>query len=58
LPTPPNQAQSRRQHPDPAKARSKTDLVLYGHPASGRAIKVALALSLARLPHQTRWIDI
>jgi hypothetical protein len=54
LPTPPNHAQSRRQDPDPEWARSKTDLVLYGHPASGHACKVALALSLARLPHQTR----
>jgi glutathione S-transferase len=35
-----------------------TDLVLYGHPDSGHACKVALALSLAGLPHRTRWIDI
>jgi glutathione S-transferase len=35
-----------------------TDLVLYGHPDSGHACKVALALSLADLLHQTRWIDI
>lgn len=35
-----------------------TNLVLYGHPDSGHACKVALALSLAGLPHQTRWIDI
>ncbi|MGL4975885.1 MAG: glutathione S-transferase family protein [Bosea sp. (in: a-proteobacteria)] len=35
-----------------------TDLVLYGHPDSGHACKVALALSLAGLPHRTVWIDI
>lgn len=35
-----------------------TDLVLYGHPDSGHACKVALALSLAGLTHQTIWIDI
>ena len=35
-----------------------TDLILYGHPDSGHACKVALALSLAGLPHRTRWIDI
>jgi glutathione S-transferase len=35
-----------------------TDLLLYGHPDSGHACKVALALSLAGIPHQTRWIDI
>jgi glutathione S-transferase len=35
-----------------------TDLLLYGHPDSGHTCKVALALSLAGLPHQTRWIDI
>ncbi|MCA3447261.1 MAG: glutathione S-transferase family protein [Rhodobacter sp.] len=34
------------------------DLVLYGHPDSGHACKVALALSLAGLPHRTVWIDI
>lgn len=34
------------------------DLLLYGHPDSGHACKVALALSLAGLPHRTRWIDI
>ena len=35
-----------------------TDLLLYGHPDSGHACKVALALSIAGLPHRTRWIDI
>jgi glutathione S-transferase len=35
-----------------------TDLVLYGHPDSGHACKVALALTLADLAHQTIWIDI
>jgi glutathione S-transferase len=35
-----------------------TDLVLYGHPDSGHACKVALALSIADLDHQTIWIDI
>jgi glutathione S-transferase len=35
-----------------------SDLLLYGHPDSGHACKVALALSLAGLPYQTRWIDI
>ncbi len=35
-----------------------TDLVLYGHPDSGHACKVALALSLAGLPHRTVWVDI
>jgi len=35
-----------------------TDLVLYGHPDSGHACKVALALSVAGLAHQTIWIDI
>ena len=34
------------------------ELVLYGHPDSGHACKVALALSLAGLPHRTLWIDI
>lgn len=34
------------------------DLLLYGHPDSGHACKVALALSLARLPHRTQWIDM
>lgn len=33
-------------------------LVLYGHPDSGHACKVALALSIAGLPHKTIWIDI
>jgi glutathione S-transferase len=35
-----------------------TGLVLYGHPDSGHACKVALALSLAGLAHQTIWVDI
>jgi glutathione S-transferase len=35
-----------------------TDLLLYGHPESGHACKVALTLSLAGLPHRTQWIDI
>lgn len=34
------------------------DLVLYGHPDSGHACKVALALSLAGLPHEVRLVDI
>ncbi len=33
-------------------------LTLYGHPDSGHACKVALALSLAGLPHETVYIDI
>ncbi len=35
-----------------------TDLLLYGHPDSGHACKVALALSLAGISHATRWVDI
>ena len=35
-----------------------TELVLYGHPDSGHACKVALALSMAGLAHRTVWIDI
>lgn len=35
-----------------------TELVLYGHPDSGHACKVALALSIAGVPHRTLWIDI
>lgn len=35
-----------------------TDLVLYGHPDSGHACKVALALSLAGLEHRAVWVDI
>lgn len=35
-----------------------TELILYGHPASGHACKVALALNLAGVPFQSRWIDI
>lgn len=34
------------------------DLTLYGHPDSGHACKIALALSLAKLDHRTVWIDI
>jgi glutathione S-transferase len=40
------------------RIRRVTELVLYGHPASGHACKVALALSIAGLPHRTDWIDI
>ncbi|MHA6325927.1 glutathione S-transferase family protein [Roseivivax sp. CAU 1753] len=35
-----------------------TALLLYGHPDSGHACKVAVALRLAELPHETRRIDI
>ena len=35
-----------------------TDLTLYGHPDSGHACKVALALSLADIPFQSVWVDI
>lgn len=35
-----------------------TDPVLYGHPDSGHACKVALALSLAGVAHRTVWVDI
>jgi glutathione S-transferase len=35
-----------------------TELVLYGHPDSGHACKVALALSLAGLAHRTVFVDI
>ncbi len=34
------------------------ELVLYGHPDSGHACKVALALSLAGLAQRTVWVDI
>lgn len=34
------------------------DLVLYGHPDSGHACKVALALSIAGLAHRAVWVDI
>lgn len=34
------------------------DLVLYGHPDSGHACKVALALAIAGLPHRTVRVDI
>ncbi|SIS93992.1 glutathione S-transferase [Roseivivax lentus] len=35
-----------------------TDLLLYGHPDSGHACKVALALRLAHLPHRVETVDI
>lgn len=35
-----------------------TSLVLYGHPDSGHACKVALALSIAGLAHRTVRVDI
>ncbi len=35
-----------------------TEIILYGHPDSGHACKVALALSLAGLSHRTVWVDI
>jgi glutathione S-transferase len=35
-----------------------TDLTFYGHPDSGHACKVALALALAGLPHRTVRIDM
>lgn len=35
-----------------------TDLLLYGHPDSGHACKVVLALALAGLPYQTVRIDM
>lgn len=35
-----------------------TDITLFGHPDSGHACKVALALSLAGLKHRTVWVDI
>jgi glutathione S-transferase len=35
-----------------------TDLLLYGHPDSGHACKVALALGLAGLAHRTVRVDI
>lgn len=34
------------------------DLLLYGHPDSGHACKVALALALAGLPHRVVRVDI
>jgi glutathione S-transferase len=34
------------------------ELVLYGHPDSGHALKVALALALADLPCRRVWTDI
>jgi glutathione S-transferase len=35
-----------------------TDLLFYGHPDSGHACKVALALALAGLPHRTVRVDM
>jgi glutathione S-transferase len=35
-----------------------TEIILYGHPDSGHACKVALALGLAGLAHRTVWVDI
>ncbi len=35
-----------------------TELVLYGHPDSGHACKVALALALAGKSFRTIWVDI
>ncbi|MEI4471666.1 glutathione S-transferase family protein [Frigidibacter sp. MR17.24] len=35
-----------------------TDLLLYGHPDSGHACKVALALALAGLAHRVERVDI
>lgn len=35
-----------------------TDLIFYGHPDSGHACKVALALALAGLPHRAVRIDM
>lgn len=35
-----------------------SELVLYGHPDSGHACKVALALALAGLSHRAQFIDI
>jgi glutathione S-transferase len=35
-----------------------TDLVFFGHPDSGHACKVALALALAGLPHRTVRVDM
>lgn len=35
-----------------------TEITLFGHPDSGHACKVALALTLAQLPHRTVWVDI
>ncbi|SPF79336.1 glutathione S-transferase family protein [Pseudoprimorskyibacter insulae] len=35
-----------------------TDLLLFGHPDSGHACKVALALSMAGFDHKTQWVDI
>lgn len=35
-----------------------TDITLYGHGDSGHACKIALALSLAGLDHETVWVDI
>ena len=32
--------------------------ILYGHPDSGHACKIALALSLGDIEHETVWVDI
>lgn len=39
-------------------SRALSDVVLYGHPDSGHACKVALALALAGTSHRTVWVDI
>jgi len=38
--------------------KTMTNLVLYGHPDSGHACKVALALAIAGIPHAVRRVDI
>lgn len=35
-----------------------SDITLFGHPDSGHACKVALALHLAQIEHNTVWVDI
>jgi glutathione S-transferase len=40
------------------EGRAMTDLQLYGHPDSGHACKVALALALAGMAHRTVRIDM
>ena len=32
--------------------------ILYGHPESGHTYKVALALELAGVPFEYRWVDV
>lgn len=45
--------------PAPVKTRdAMTDITLYGHPDSGHACKVALALSLAGIAHRAMRVDI